>query len=173
MPEAAVSVEEHRLMVEHRIAVRKDGTFGFKKRCANEACDLVVDERCYCAPTLQEALAAVKQRSSYYHSRRCGLEADPGLNHAAWEYLHDLAGPTAAEWRTPLERALFGLVKQALKHEGSDPPAAPWWTRLRAADHRLADVVEDVFDEEMDEWDPDGDGDEGECACDVEGGKDA
>ena len=164
-----VTSEQAALMHQHQVQQRADGKWGFKLRCADAKCSCDVEEKCFCADTLEEAVTArTSRRSESYHSRSCWMDADDGASEACWEYL--VARAADEEFGSRVDRQLPTLVRDALGLPPDGTPTGTWLPLLAGRDRQLNDIVRESFDTEVDNWEAEDEREEGECDCDVDGG---
>lgn len=163
-PKPRVSLEDHKLMAAHGIALRPndagDGwVFGFKKPCHRKGCQNKADQ-CYCAGTLEAAVAASKMRSAYSCGRECWFQDDSAWDHyEIEEYVME-----SAHIETLL--SAFGI------DDPEDEPgpkcrrilADDWRARIKAEWPDLWRLLQEEYGNDAD-WDDEPD--EGECGCEV------
>jgi hypothetical protein len=139
--------EQHKQAVKLGVKLRKDGKWGFKRKCANEACENVIDEHCYCADTFESAVRTVKVRSAYPCSDDCFI----ATGDAGW-FLEDL---TAAD-----------VVESGGPANWIEPDQDRLVDKLRAG-KPLSPRQREAWQAALDQADFDYDGDDYECGCEV------
>lgn len=150
----SVSLADHKKMVALGIKFRPaDGKWGFKRKCANPKCENILKATCYCSDTLQEAFYDVTLRSLYSCSTRCGIvSGGDQLADAFNEWRPgDVADLVPGAKLSPRD---YEAIQTALTN--CDPD------RVRG---RRRQVMFAWVEEEWSNWD--GDGDEGECSCEI------
>lgn len=106
-----VRPEDHAEMVEHGIKVRRDGLFGYKRRCANEKCENRT-RTCYASTTLRRAIDGAQTRSIYSCSTMC-VVAVHGLEGVCADWVEALVvdPPTIdAEGNVPVVKRVLDVV---------------------------------------------------------------
>lgn len=153
MPET-LTVEQHKLATELGIKLRKDGKWGYKRKCANEACDEVLDDHCYCDDTFDGAVYGAKMRSAYTCSRRCWVDAGFFLD-MLFDYSDDdLVDCTGSELSIERIRELLTILKRKTKE-------SKWDSLTKKTKDDLTLIMDGLLD------DVDWDIDEGECGCEA------
>lgn len=90
----SISVEQSRAFSEYGVKLRRDGLFGYSKKCARDGCrnDSAADE-CFGALTPDEAIRGAKKRSHATCGNECWLDAgwgqDQGVNDLLQEWINE------------------------------------------------------------------------------------
>lgn len=153
-----ITVEQSRLFSELGIALRADGVFGYKRKCAREACNEPGGSNdCFGSLDPTEAIAGARKRDRYTCSTACWIEIgwakDWGIDEKVLEYLRTVEGA-----REDLEAA--GCL--TLDDDGEPALVDDWWTKAKAHDDARWRVLE-VAGELTEDTDDDGNEDAIEC----------
>lgn len=146
-----LTVDQHKQAVALSIKKREDDSWGFKKKCSRQECDNFVGA-CYCAPTFQEAIVEVQERSNYTCSDRCWLDSGHFLDFLD-DYEHDDLSTIADVPEEEVDRILTSLK--------SPSQGSKWDTLANPTRKAIREWMDDI------RQNADYDGDEGECSCEV------
>lgn len=147
-----LTVEQHKQAVKLGIKQRRDGTWGFKKLCAEKSCPKKIEEFCCCTDTFEEAVVKSQERGSYLCSDACVIK-DQG--DVLWDSYRD-AMDDPPEWLTKPSEEGLEAIEKALK--------AGDLSTLKEEDRWAFDAW---LSDEKDNWDGDG-GDSDECECELD-----
>lgn len=159
----SVTIEQHKQMTEKGIYERKDGKFGFKRKCKNEDCDTFI-EKCFCSDSLNQSLINVEKRSETHCSVKCAVENDTYFSNIVWEIISDYAN---SKYHTPLQTRLQQIVLDTLGIKILDIVSkGKWMLEIKDKDYTLYDILMDELQEETSNWDSD-ESEDGECGCEI------
>lgn len=149
----AVSLADHKRMTALGIAFREsDGKWGYKRKCANQACDKIIDWACYCSESLERAFVEVELRAGYCCSTRCAVivNGSNGLHDSFVDHGYDWLSQHVGDAYSKKRHKTIGAALLA-----GDPD------RLKPEDRK---ILFDWAEEEMNEWDGE---DEDACSCEI------
>lgn len=132
-----ITVEQSRLFSELGIALRTDGIFGYKRKCARDGCDKPGgSDDCFGSLEPADAIAGARKRDAYTCSTSCWIEIgwakDWGLDDKVLEYVDTVDGA-----REDLEAA------GCLAPKGDCTTlVADWWSKAKAHDDARGRVLE-------------------------------
>lgn len=143
-----LTLDQHREAVRLGIAQRKDGLWGFKKKCVNEKCDKVIENTCYSTATFEEAVWHQTEvpRSAYACSLRCNVNSG-----SLWPWLSEVSFDDLAVKAKPEQ---LEKISKAVQAQDFD--------RLT---EKQKEILKEWVAEEAQNWD--GEPDEAEDACEV------
>lgn len=154
-----VDVDTARRMAALGVALRSDGLFGYKKRCAYEPCKNTAGDDCHAHLDPVVACNNAEQRASICCSSECWMDAGWGQTAGVGDWLKEAMNETGGTIERP-EVVDALLACGAAFHDGSQYDlVADWWSLAKhhpAARHFVLDACAEV-QEGMDGPDPDDD----------------